>query len=231
MKKNFLYFTLLAAISTSALAVTPSAQLQISGDIKPPTCTINSSNNTEVVFDYGRISPSLIPQSSNYQYVDMKPETSISIECDAKTYLTFIPTDTYGDVDLDYNTSFDSAWFRLVDKANPDKAVGASFFNWKDATVDGKTAFISRATPKTAEVGVSVLVKNNIHGWTSEQQEDVSAASLKLVSGEIFTTKFIPGISSHTFILSRDKLAKKAIDISNGLDFIGEAVLTFSFGV
>lgn len=73
--------------------------------------------------------------------------------------MTFIPTDTYGDVDLDYNTSFDSAWFRLVDKANPDKAVGASFFNWKDATVDGKTAFISRATPKTAEVGISVLVK------------------------------------------------------------------------
>ena len=71
MKKNFLYFTLLAAISTSALAVTPSAQLQINGDIKPPTCTINSANNTEVVFDYGRISPSLIPQSSNYQYVDI----------------------------------------------------------------------------------------------------------------------------------------------------------------
>lgn len=54
---------------------------------------------------------------------------------------------------------------------------------------------------------------------------------LNLVSGEIFTTKFMPGKTSHTFILSRDELAKKAIDISNGLDFIGEAVLTFSFGV
>ncbi|MHD0330675.1 fimbrial protein, partial [Proteus mirabilis] len=29
----------------------------------------------------------------------------------------------------------------------------------------------------------------------------------------------------------RDELSKKGIDLSNGLDFMGEAVLTFNFGV
>ncbi|EPW7050633.1 fimbrial protein, partial [Proteus mirabilis] len=73
------------------------------------------------------------------------------------------------------------------------------------------------------------------NGWTSKQQtESVDKGSLALISGEIFQANFRQGIESNptqTFILSRDELSKKGIDLSNGLDFIGEAVLTFNFGV
>ncbi len=51
--------------------------------------------------------------------------------------------------------------------------------------------------------------------------------ALALIPGEVFQSNFRHGNSNGTFILSKDELSKKGIDLSNGLDFIGEAVLTF----
>ncbi|HGN0024219.1 TPA: fimbrial protein [Proteus mirabilis] len=234
MKKVLLSLTMLAIISTPVLAKSPVANLKINGDIKPPTCTINGVTQSDVIFDYGVISPTLIPQSKIYSYPASMAQNTVTVECDAKTYLTFVASDTYADTELSVNNT--SGWFHLVDKKNPETAVGAAFFVWDNVTVDGKPAYISRANDVAITGGDfnNVLYKGPTNGWTSEQQSDVNKNSLKLISGEIFQSKFRQGIestSNQTFILSRDELSKKGIDLSNGLDFIGEAVLTFNFGV
>ncbi|EOV7494569.1 DUF1120 domain-containing protein [Proteus mirabilis] len=231
MKKVLLSLTMLAIISTPVLAKSPVANLKINGDIKPPTCTINGATQSDVIFDYGVISPTLIPQSTVYSYSDIGVQNTVTIECDAKTYLTFTASDTYADTELSVNNT--SGWFHLVDKANPETAVGAAFFAWDNVTVDSKPAYISRANDVaiTGNKFNNVLYKGPTNGWTSEQQSDINKNSLSLISGEIFQASFRQGLTMSTFILSRDELSKKGIDLSNGLDFMGEAVLTFNFGV
>ncbi|HHH3495065.1 TPA: DUF1120 domain-containing protein, partial [Proteus mirabilis] len=209
----------------------PVANLKINGDIKPPTCTVNGATQRDVIFDYGVISPTLIPQSTVYSYSDIGVQNTVTIECDAKTYLTFTASDTYADTELSVNNT--SGWFHLVDKANPETAVGAAFFAWDNVTVDSKPAYISRANDVSI-TGTSynnALYKGPTNGWTSEKQTSVDKNALALISGEIFQASFRQGMTMSTFILSRDELSKKGIDLSNGLDFMGEAVLTFNFGV
>ncbi|MFF1013058.1 DUF1120 domain-containing protein [Proteus mirabilis] len=231
MKKVLLSLTMLAIISTPVLAKSPVANLKINGDIKPPTCTVNGATQRDVIFDYGVISPTLIPQSTVYSYSDIGVQNTVTIECDAKTYLTFTASDTYADTELSVNNT--SGWFHLVDKANPETAVGAAFFAWDNVTVDSKPAYISRANDVSI-TGTSynnALYKGPTNGWTSEKQTSVDKNALALISGEIFQASFRQGLTMSTFILSRDELSKKGIDLSNGLDFMGEAVLTFNFGV
>ena len=231
MKKLLLSLTMMAIISTPVLAKSPVANLKINGDIKPPTCTINGATQRDVIFDYGVISPTLIPQSTVYSYSDIGVQNTVTIECDAKTYLTFTASDTYADTELSVNNT--SGWFHLVDKANPETAVGAAFFAWDNVTVDSKPAYISRANDVSI-TGTSynnALYKGPTNGWTSEKQTSVDKNALALISGEIFQASFRQGMTMSTFILSRDELSKKGIDLSNGLDFMGEAVLTFNFGV
>ncbi|HGM9711049.1 TPA: DUF1120 domain-containing protein [Proteus mirabilis] len=231
MKKLLLSLTMLAIISTPVLAKSPVANLKINGDIKPPTCTINGATQRDVIFDYGVISPTLIPQSTVYSYSDIGVQNTVTIECDAKTYLTFTASDTYADTELSVNNT--SGWFHLVDKANPETAVGAAFFAWDNVTVDSKPAYISRANDVSI-TGTSynnALYKGPTNGWTSEKQTSVDKNALALISGEIFQASFRQGMTMSTFILSRDELSKKGINLSNGLDFMGEAVLTFNFGV
>ncbi|HEK0734231.1 TPA: DUF1120 domain-containing protein [Proteus mirabilis] len=231
MKKVLLSLAMLSVISTPELAKAPVANLKINGDIKPPTCTINGATQRDVIFDYGVISPTLIPQSTVYSYSDIGVQNTVTIECDAKTYLTFTASDTYADTELSVNNT--SGWFHLVDKANPETAVGAAFFAWDNVTVDSKPAYISRANDVSI-TGTSynnALYKGPTNGWTSEKQTSVDKNALALISGEIFQASFRQGMTMSTFILSRDELSKKGIDLSNGLDFMGEAVLTFNFGV
>ncbi|MBU9980412.1 fimbrial protein [Proteus mirabilis] len=234
MKKVLLSLTILAIISTPVLAKSPVANLKINGDIKPPTCTINGVTQSDVIFDYGVISPTLIPQSKIYSYPASMAQNTVTVECDAETYLTFVASDTYDNTELSVNNT--SGWFHLVDKANPETAVGAAFFVWDNVTVDGKPAYISRANDIaiTGDSYYNVLYKGPTNGWTSEQKTSVDKNSLALISGKIFQSNFRQGIESspnQTFILSKDELSKKGIDLSNGLDFMGEAVLTFNFGV
>lgn len=52
-------------LSTSALSA-PVGNLKVLGDIKPPTCTVNGSSETELFYNFDNISPSIIPQDSVY---------------------------------------------------------------------------------------------------------------------------------------------------------------------
>ena len=231
MKKVLLSLAMLSVISTPVLAKTPVANLKINGDIKPPTCTVHGATQSDVIFDYGVISPTLIPQSKNYEYPLATGKNTVTVECDAKTYLTFVASDTYDSAELANNTL---AQFHLVDKENPETAVGAASFLWEDVTVDSKPAYISRANDVTiTETNYyNVLYKGATNGWTSEQQKgNVSKESLALIPGEVFQAVFKDVYKIPSFLLSKDALNKKGIDLSNGLDFMGEAVLTFNFGV
>lgn len=236
MKKTLLSLVMLTVISTPVLAKTPIANLKINGDIKPPTCTVNGATQSDVIFNLGKISPSLIPKSSNYIYPHDITFSNVTIECDAKTYLTFKATDTYVDTPLELegnNQTKASGIFHLVNKDQVDTSVGGILFIWYNVTVDGKPSFISRANDAT--VGFSddkaVMVKDVTNGWTAKQQENVNKNNLDLISGQVFSANFKPGKASSAFLLSKDSLDKKGVDISSGLDFIGEAVLTFNFGV
>ncbi|SUC07090.1 fimbrial subunit [Proteus mirabilis] len=124
MKKVLLSLAMLSVISTPVLAKTPVANLKINGDIKPPTCTVHGATQSDVIFDYGVISPTLIPQSKNYEYPLATGKNTVTVECDAKTYLTFVASDTYDSAELANDTT---GQFHLVDKANPEAAVGAAF--------------------------------------------------------------------------------------------------------
>ena len=78
----------------------------------------------------------------------------------------------------------------------------------------------------------NALYKGPTNGWTSEKQTSVDKNALALISGEIFQASFRQGMTMSTFILSRDELSKKGIDLSNGLDFYGEKLFSlFNFGV
>lgn len=236
MKQSISILSLASLLVSGAALSAPVANLKIAGDIKPPTCTVNGATQSDVIFDYGRISPSLIPISSVYRYPASVATNKITIECDAKTYLTFVGTDTYKNTELNVSENMGTAWFHLVDNVNTNKALGAAYFVWDNVRVDGNEAYISRAND-IAITGTSynnVLYDGPTNGWTSEQQTGVDKKALKLVAGKIFETSFRQGnasSSNQTFILSRNQLTQRDIDITNGVDFMGEAILTFSFGI
>lgn len=227
MKIKFLYFTLFTAISTSALAVTPSAQLQINGDIKPPTCSINGGNQ-EIIFDYGNISPSIIPESTNYtlgsQYADIK------ISCDVDTFLTFTISDLFA---ANKASTWKEGMFGLVNANDNQQEVGGYLIRISSVEIDGKKSFVGRVGGPDWKP--YVIVKDAITGWTSESQAVTNKNNLKLASGKIFSATLETGGEEsnpdYGYILSKQELAKENIDISEGLDYIGQATITFSFGV
>ncbi|HEK1718545.1 TPA: type 1 fimbrial protein [Proteus mirabilis] len=227
MKIKFLYFTLFTAISTSALAVTPSAQLQINGDIKPPTCSINGGNQ-EIIFDYGNISPSIIPESTNYalgsQYADIK------ISCDVDTFLTFTISDLFA---ANKASTWKEGMFGLVNANDNQQEVGGYLIRISSVEIDGKKSFVGRVGGPDWKP--HVIVKDAITGWTSESQTVTNKNNLKLASGKIFSATLETGGAEsnpyYGYILSKQELTKENIDISEGLDYIGQATITFSFGV
>lgn len=249
MKKHLLRLSLLSALaSSSAMAAGPVANIQVSGDIKPPTCTVNGATQSDVIFDHGVISPSMVPQSLAYLYPYNTTLQDITVTCDAKTYLTFKPTDTYESANtaqLVYPgtpTLSKDVFFRLVSESDPTTAIGGTIFKVNEASVDGNTTVISRANDGvyqgTTPSGLNqVLIKQATMTWTQNNENDNAPEDLPLIPGEIFSmtlqNSYIDNNTNayKTFITSQEALAASGISISDGLDFMGEAVLTFNFGV
>lgn len=236
MKKQLFSLTLLSAlISWSALAAGPVANIQVTGDIKPPTCTVNAGDN-DILFDYGRISPSLIPQSTNYQLPIIA--STLEVVCDAQTFLTFIPTDNYTINSVE--TSIQDEVFGLVDASDTTKEVGRVGYVIKDLYVDNEPAYLGRSGTRTSTAAwwSDSLIRNAIIGWTSLEQKNVADPSeLQLVAGKKFTATLSTGNHTTaggvhaTAILSKDSLIEQNIDITNGLDYLGQVILTFNFGI
>ncbi|EGT0659649.1 type 1 fimbrial protein [Proteus mirabilis] len=230
MKKLLLSLTMLAIISTPVLAKSPVANLKINGDIIPPTCTVNGGDN-DIIIDYGVIAPMLIPQNSKYALEAKK--ANITISCDAATYLTFVASDTY-----EYkvkNASWVPVTFGLVNAKNTEQIVGGYRLYFQNMKVDDKVAHLGHTSDDRKFVEGSIL-KGVFSGWVSQSQNSTtSKENLKLVSGKIFSATLQTSRDNfdpdYGYILSRKTLAEDNIDLNDGLDFMGEVVFAFNFGV
>ncbi|HEM8294826.1 TPA: fimbrial protein, partial [Providencia stuartii] len=85
MFKKTLLALSLVTLSGAALSA-PVANLKVSGTITPPTCTVNGSDSTDVLYTFD-VAPGLFPASGNL--VMDAQEKSIEVICDATTYLAF----------------------------------------------------------------------------------------------------------------------------------------------
>ncbi|EOG1983475.1 TPA: fimbrial protein [Proteus mirabilis] len=229
MKKLLLSLTMLAIVSTPVLAKPPVANLKINGDIIPPTCTINGGDN-DIIIDYGKISPSLIPMTSKYNLG--AKEANITISCDAATYLTFVASDTYKAKDP--YVSWANSTFGLVNAENTAQEVGGFLIYIDDIKVDDKSVYIGKLNASNNS-NSNFLVKDILTGWTTQKQSSADKNNLKLASGKIFSATLRTGRDSsdpdYGYILSRKTLAEDNIDLNDGLDFMGEVVFAFKFGV
>lgn len=241
MNKQNLGILIAMLVSVSATAA-PVANLKISGEIKAPTCTVNGSEQADLIYNLGAVSPSLIPQSTGYNGLPSVSNT-LSVNCDAATYLTFKATDTYANDFIQgpgMTSHYKEVTFNLVDANSPDKTVGGIQYRWDSVKADGIDTYISRANDGPGDDGDwpanNKLMKGVTNGWTKKQQKDVDPAELELVSASNFSASFSNSLSettgwSNTYLLPKDELAKQGVDLSNGIDYISNAILTFSFGV
>lgn len=120
MKKKCLRLLLLTVcIPSTAWTVGSVANIQIAGDIRPPTCLVNGGNE-DLLYDLGDYSPSLIPDTGVYAFPSIRK--SLSISCDAETYLTFRAIDLYSNVETvlpdEQNVNAKSSTFNLVNAEN-----------------------------------------------------------------------------------------------------------------
>ena len=241
MFKKTLFVLAVTAVTGSAVAA-PVANLKISGDIKPPTCTVNGGEQADLIYNLGVVSPSVIPQSKGYNGLPSISNT-LTVTCDASTYLTFKAMDTFQNPFIPgegMNIKFAEHAFNLVDANATDKTVGGITYIWSDVYADGVAAYLSRANDGINDDGTwsveQEVVKGATNGWTKTKQKFVTPSELDLVSATEFSATLTNKIKinsgwAHTYLLSKDELTKQGVDISEGIDYIGNVLLTFNFGV
>lgn len=160
MNKTNLGMMVVSVLACATATAAPVANLKINGDIKPPTCTVNGGEQVDLIYNLGAVSPSVIPQSKGYNGLPRISNT-LTVSCDAATYLTFNATDAYQNPFIQapgMNINFRAHAFNLVDVNAPDKTVGGITYSWQKVTADGQTAFISRANDGTNDNGTWALV-------------------------------------------------------------------------
>lgn len=240
MKKQLLALPFLAVcISSSALAKSPVANIQVSGDIKPPTCSVNGGDNN-LVYSFGNISPAIIPQNTTYNSLPIL-KNNLTVICDAETYLTFKATDAYlssFSLPPGASNAYMTHVFNLVDTKDESKSIGGVSFTWSKVSVDNDDAYISSAVnPDNVWQNTSQFVtKETINGWTEKQQNNINSDLLILKSGKVFGATFSTynvinkGIAG-SYIKSKTQLSDMNVDINDGINYVGQAILTFNFGV
>lgn len=228
MKKKYLVAFCGLFISVGATAATPTANLTINGDIKPPTCSVNGGlNESDIIFTYPKMSPSILNQTTTKALPSL--QTDLIVTCDAATYLTFIPTDAYT---VNHATqSVKSSLFGLVDTLTG-KEVGAVTFRGINNKVDGKAVFLSSSLKNGYATSAGVITRDSVMGWTSIDQNDIAPSALKLVSGKQFETRLRTLISDYdAYIRSKNDLISEGINVDEGFDYVGKVTLNFTFGI
>lgn len=232
MKKILISLSVLSFLGSTTALSTPVANLRISGDIKPPTCVVNGmGNDGDLEFKYGLLSPGLIPATA--VYVLPRQDSTLNVVCDAATYLTFSMSDVYpiSDYVNQYSATRHLGVYGLVSPSTG-KEIGGISFSIENLQVDGKPAYLSQ-TSGGSNWRVEALAKNRVAGWTKTNQPLVDSASqLDLMPGKSFSANiYTYALEGYSFIKSAQDLAAEGIDISEGFDFVGQAVMTFNFGI
>lgn len=223
-------------VSSVGWAASPVANIKITGNIKPPTCIVNGGNN-ELLYALGNYSPGLIPATVIYPLPSLS--NLLVVSCDAETYLTFRAIDAHADVETiipdTESILIRIATFNLVNAENTAQQIGGISFLWSNVTVDSNPAYISRANDNDEHSDWNVpntLTKNITNGWTSITQKDVPLDELALLPGKTFSATFYNrSDNNRSYLLPRDTLNKNNVDLSDHIDFIGQAILTFNFGI
>jgi len=237
MKKIYLILLLLVENLLSPVrAAVPVANIQVAGNIAPPTCIINGGND-DLLYSLGNFSPSLT--TNNNLYILPALSNPLTVSCDAETYLTFRATDAYENPDMiiiGTESPFSRfTTFNLVNTEDTTQQVGGIAFRLTSATVDGQKAYVSRANDSpdnTSYNSPTALQKNVTVGWTSTEQRGVALEELDLLAGKIFTTTVVVrNTDNRSYILPNNILIANGIDISGRTDFIGQAILTFKFSI
>lgn len=237
MKKIFLILLLIVENLLSPVrAAVPAANIQVAGNITPPTCIVNGGND-DLLYSLGNLSPSLT--ANNNLYLLPAISNLLTVSCDAETYLTFRATDAYENPDM-IIIGVDSeparfTIFNLVNTEDTTQQIGGITFRLTSATVDGQEAYISRANDSpdnTSYNSVKTLQKNVTVGWTSTEKRGVALEELDLLAGKTFaTTIVVRNTDNRSYILPNEILIKNGIDISGRTDFVGKAILTFRFSI
>ena len=209
-KKTFLALSLIT-LSSAALSA-PVANLKVNGAITPPTCSVNGTETTDVLYTFD-VAPGLFPASGNL--VMDAQEKNIEIVCDATTYLAFDIADEraasvlktgannfglglYGD---DTKVGFYTVTMQNAKiKATPEAAATTAYV--KVGTGNGLTSSLLNNTMKTLWV--------NTTGTTAAP-----------VAAQVFSADFSVKPTLNGVLKNSDGTAK--------LD--GHAVMTFSFGM
>ncbi|MCW2256075.1 type 1 fimbria pilin [Providencia alcalifaciens] len=228
-------------LSTSALS-SPVGNLKVLGDIKPPTCTVNGSSETELFYNFDNISPSIIPQDSVYNGLP-ELQNSLVIECDAITYLSFKAQDFYNTniyPAIDWSNNRINATFALMDATNTNNTIGGIEYEIENPEVDGEAVNFSRGNDGIGKAewgGATRILKGSTMGWTKTENDDVSPQDFDFVPGKIFSatiknsSSLYKGKTNNTYILPKSKLQEQGVNLSEGIDFVGNTILTFNFGL
>lgn len=206
-KKSLLALSLIT-LSGTTLAEVPIANLNVTGSITPPTCTLNGQEEETYTYDFD-ISPGIFPASGN---LVLSPQSqNIEVVCDATTYLTFTSADERAGTELTTgNSNFGLGTY------DTDTKVGFYTVKMENATVKANadaTATAVGVLSGTSYAVTGLVNKTQLSGW--------AASATQLAAGQIFAADFTvtPTINS----VMKNSTGDAALD--------GFAVLTFAFGL
>jgi len=206
LKKTLLAISLLA-LSGAALSA-PVANLKVTGNITPPTCTVNGQSEDTIVYNFN-VSPDIFP-STGHLTLDGQSQ-NIEVVCDATTYLTFTSTDERAGTELGTGNTYFGLGTNGADK------IGYYTISMENATVkessEATATKVGVVTGNSAYATSAQVNKTQALGWAKSRTQ--------LVPGQIFAADFVvtPTINS--------KLKASSGDVQ--LD--GLTVLTFAFGL
>ncbi|MEY1388707.1 fimbrial protein [Providencia stuartii] len=188
-----------------------SANLKVSGDIKPPTCSINNQNEVDIEYRFD-IAPEMFP-SSDILYLDGETKR-IEIVCDAATYLNFIAKDNRSDSVINPGDIFFGLGKYGADNS---QNIGVYTITMSNATVKGNSDEGAKKVSVLAAGGSAVpellISQSKKTAWAE--------TSTKLASGQIFAADF------EVKPMFYGEVKESAGDVS--LD--GSATLSFGFGI
>ena len=235
MKNTIKYLGLLPLLAVSFSYADTNANLKVSGDIKPPTCMVNGEEQTNIIYDMGKLSVDVIPMSNRYIFPEnSKIKNTVTVTCDAETYLLFMATDLYESLNLPSTpVSPDIAHKYFHINGGKPAALGGVSFLVKDAKVNNNSGYVRRlynSIHSTAGLGQYVLTKGEYYGWSKANGESISKNEFmrSLIPGKVFSANFE---QESMFINSRNDLAKANIELNDEVNYNAEAIITFNFSI
>ncbi|HEM8294820.1 fimbrial protein [Providencia vermicola] len=210
MFKKTLLALSLVTLSGAALSA-PVANLKVDGTITPPTCTVNGSDSTDVLYTFD-VAPGVFPASGNLIMDDQVK--NIEVICDATTYLAFDITDMRADSPQTPSQGYFGLGF-----FGENTKVGFYTITMQNATIkadkdaEARTAYVKVGTASEASQLINSTYKT---AWAN-----TSGTSAVPVAAQVFAADFAVKPRLNGLLKNSDGSAK--------LD--GHAIMTFSFGV